>query len=123
MNIELHFKKGIKAPVLGGEVLSFMHPVREWFLGVGVCISILIIGGAYIAYDFYAQFDASGTPVVTEEQGVIYREDEVREYAKLYTERDQAFQTLRAKRVVNTQPVVVPNTSPSISLDLPLVNE
>lgn len=125
MKIHFSLKKEIKNPVLGGEVLSFMHPFREWASGIIVSTVIFITGGVYIVHDFYAQFDASGMTIEAEGQAVIYQETEVLQYAKLYNERDRIFQELRGKRIAVSMPVFVPEKSEETeaSFDLPLVNE
>ena len=122
MNSRLSFKKKTKNPVLSGGVLSFMHPLREWLGGLTIASVVLVSGGVYIAYDFYAQFYASEKTITIEGQAVMYQETEVIEYAELYNARDVVFQGLRAERRFIPTPVVTEEVD-DITFDLPLVNQ
>lgn len=91
----------------GSDVLRFMNPNRDWLLGLTVAAVLFILGAGYIAYDFYQQFGVPSQAVVVEEQPVVYRSDEVVQYAELYEEKEREFNTLRARR-----PYVPPATEP-----------
>lgn len=86
------------APAEGSDVLRFMNPNRDWFLGLTAAVVLFILGAGYIAYDFYQQFGVPNQAVIVEERPVVYQGDEVVRYAELYEEKEREFNALRARR-------------------------
>ncbi len=124
MKFSLKFKTGKQKKVSHvtleqSSAPEYTNPMREWTIGLGVAILLLVVGGVAIGFDFYKQFGAPSKPTSLEQKASEYNDAGVRFYANEYREREQAFGALREKRpqTVVTQPVVTEEDSSETSQD------
>ena len=87
-----------------GRVREYLNPMRDWLIILSSVAVVFLGGVGYIAFDFYHQLDTQAGNVTTEAKPAVYKEKEVIEYATIYTEKEQMFDTLRKDR--NFVPVV-----------------
>lgn len=76
---------------------AFMHPVRDWLLGLGVASGIFLGGVALIVYDFRVQLVLPPEITASTTAQVRYSDRDVERYAKEFNDRNARFQALRAE--------------------------
>lgn len=96
--------------------VTLTNPLRDWSIGLILAVVLFISGVLVIVFDFYFQFVSPEIPEVTEKP-LIYRENEVREYANLYNEKAKEFKALR-----NAQ-VYIPPTAQSTTTEEELLEK
>ena len=84
--------------------MKLMHPYREWFLGLGIVIVIVIAGALYNAFSFRYYSTLEGRVVGGSAEVVEYQRGTVDRVLEAYRTRKATFDTLRTS-IVSTVPV------------------
>ncbi len=105
-DIRTLFKKKLKHEATPRE-REIIRSDRDWMFGLGVMVIVFACGAAYVGYDFYKylRFDVeinSGS-----EEGIVYRDKDVRFVLEKYSEKAKLFKALRENRSYVPPPVVV----------------
>lgn len=103
MKFNLHMKRDAHKPsfhLWKDGTSTYMNPARDWTIGIGIAIVGLVLGLGLVGFDFYAQYHAPGVTVPVQSNGNLYNEKTVREYAKLYDDREAEFKRLRSSETI-----------------------
>jgi hypothetical protein len=75
---------------------NFMHPARDWAIGLVVSATVFSGGAIYLGYLFFAELHSDGISVDTGSAVVSYKQKEVSEALTIYSEQKKLFELLRA---------------------------
>ncbi len=90
----------------GGAGRDVVRAELHWSIGLGLATLFLILGVAYISFDFYTQFVAGDDEVVPVGTNSRYSAEEVERLAETYTKQEEFFNELRADRSAYREPVL-----------------
>ena len=77
---------------------ALMNPLRDWSAGLITAVIVFVVGVTMTTIDFYFQLVAPETPEVSGTP-LVYRQNEVIEYAELYNEKTKEFTAARSSEV------------------------
>ena len=72
-----------------------IHPEREWLIGIGLFIAVVIAGSAYNAYVYNRLTNLQSEVVPAEQSTIRYRESLVMQALDTYRERAEAYTALQ----------------------------
>ncbi len=90
---------------------DYMNPLRDWTIGLGIASVLFIVGIGFIFYDFKRQFSEGFELDAQESEIPRYSAGVVREFARVYTDRQTRFEQLRSVKATPTAEVVDTSTS------------
>ena len=77
---------------------TLIYPLRDWAAGLLTAVFVFVSGVIIIGIDFYFQLISPELPEV-EEQPLVYKQNEVIQYAEQYNEKAKIFNEHRSSRV------------------------
>ncbi|HEU4677261.1 MAG TPA: hypothetical protein VFS75_00920 [Candidatus Paceibacterota bacterium] len=75
---------------------TYMNPSRDWTIGLVIASVGFVVGATLIGFDFYSQLRSEGADVPPQTSQMLYDQNGVTEYARIYSRREDAFNALRA---------------------------
>lgn len=110
-------KDMIKSVVRGSKSYgehNMMSPVREWYLGVGVCLVLVLVGGFFAVSTFIAYQNVSFYEAVATSTPQIYNEKTVKDALRALSERKERMATFEGKLRAPTSgpPALATGTTP-----------
>lgn len=86
----------------GMKSVSIMHPTRDWLVGVGIAVMIIILSGAWSVSRYIDNKTIATTLLETDVEAgaVLYRESLVAQALNIFAERQRTVEALLAGRPV-----------------------
>jgi hypothetical protein len=85
-----------------------IHPMREWLVGVGLALVVIISGAVVSANQFFAYLDIESRTADVVTERIILRSEKIEDALTQFNERTGTFTTLR-QQTTPIPPEVVPD--------------
>lgn len=90
-------KRG-KVPKIKAHDRDYANMMREWFFGLFLGALVFFVGAVFLVFDFQKQMHAKDEEVTFERTEGNYRKNDVIQYAKIYNERAEKFESFFTRK-------------------------